>query len=58
MSFITIQRGQKKRKRLADLREEQYKRSQQYIEDNERQILQLTEKLHSKQEEMSEVERQ
>ena len=43
---------------MAKLKEEQYKRSQQYIEDNERQISQLTEMLHSKQKEMSEVERQ
>lgn len=58
ISFFIVKKGQKKRKRLTDLREEQYRRSQQYIENNERQILQLTEKLHSKQEEMGEVERQ
>ncbi|WP_303215271.1 tetratricopeptide repeat protein [Parabacteroides johnsonii] len=56
--FFLIKRERKKKKRLADLKEERYKRSQQYIEDNEKQILQLTEKLHSKQEEMSEVQRQ
>ena len=39
------------------LKEEQYKRSQQYIEDNEKQISQLTEMLRSKQEEMGEVEK-
>ncbi|WP_370648793.1 helix-turn-helix transcriptional regulator, partial [uncultured Parabacteroides sp.] len=38
--------------------EEQYKRSQQYIEDNEKQISQLTEMFHTKQKEMSEVEKQ
>ena len=47
-----------KKKRLTELKEEQYKRSQQYIENNNKQIFQLTETLHSKQEEMSEVERQ
>lgn len=56
--FILVKREQKIKKRLADLKEEQYKRSQQYIEDNEKQILQLTEKFHSKQEEMSEVQKQ
>ena len=58
IGFIFIKKEQKKKKRLAKLKEEQYKRSQQYIEDNERQISQLTEMLHSKQKEMSEVERQ
>lgn len=56
--FIFIfKREQKKRNRIADLKEEQYKRSQQYIKDNEKQILQLTTKLQSKQEEISEAER-
>ena len=41
--------------RFAHLKEEQYKRSQQYIEDNEKQISQLTEMLRSKQEEMGKV---
>lgn len=57
--FIFIFKREKiKKKRLTELKEEQYKRSQQYIEDNNKQIFQLTEMLHSKQEEMSEVERQ
>lgn len=56
--FVFIKREKKKKKRLAEIREEQYKRSQQYIEDNNKQIALLTEKLHSQQEEMSEVERQ
>ena len=57
--FIFIFKREKiKKKRLTELKEEQYKRSQQYIENNNKQILQLTETLHSKQEEMSEVERQ
>lgn len=58
LSFIFLKKEQRRKKKLADLREEQYKRSQQCIEDNEKQILQLTEKLHSKQEETSEVQRQ
>lgn len=57
-SFIFFKKEQNKKKTLADLKEEQYKRSQQYIEDNEKQISQLTEMLHSKQEEMGEVEKQ
>ena len=57
--FIFIFKREKiKKKRLTELKEEQYKRSQQYIENNNKQIFQLTETLHSKQEEMSEVERQ
>ena len=57
--FILIFKHEKiKKKRLTELKEEQYKRSQQYIENNNKQIFQLTETLHSKQEEMSEVERQ
>ena len=57
--FIFIfKRENIKKKRLTELKEEQYKRSQQYIENNNKQIFQLTETLHSKQEEMSEVERQ
>ena len=57
--FILIFKREKiKKKRLTELKEEQYKRSQQYIENNNKQIFQLTETLHSKQEEMSEVERQ
>ncbi len=58
LSFIFFKKEQNRKKRLADLREEQYKRSQQYIEDNEKQISQLTEMLRSKQEEMGEVEKQ
>ena len=58
LSFIFLKNGQIRKKRLAYLREEQYRRSQQYIEDNKKQIMQLTEMLHSQQEEMSEVERQ
>ncbi|MEY8486643.1 tetratricopeptide repeat protein [uncultured Parabacteroides sp.] len=58
LSFIFFKKEQHRKKKLADIKEEQYKRSQQYIEDNKRQILQLTEKLYSKQEEMSEVQRQ
>ena len=46
------------KKRLAELKEEQYKRSQQYIEDNKKQISQLTEMLHTKQVKMSKVEKQ
>jgi len=57
-SIILIKRERNKKKRLTELKEEQYKRSQQYIEDNKKQISQLTEMLHFKQEEMSEVERQ
>ena len=57
--FIFIFKREKiKKKRLTELKEEQYKRSQQYIENNNKQIFQLTETPHSKQEEMSEVERQ
>lgn len=57
--FIFIFKREKiKKKRLTELKEEQYKRSQQYIENNNKHIFQLTETLHSKQEEMSEVERQ
>ena len=58
IGFIFIEKEQRKKKRLTKLREEQYRRSQQYIEDNKKQISQLTEMLHSKQKEMSEVERQ
>lgn len=58
LSFIFFKKEQNNKKRLADLKEKQYKRSQQYIEDNAKQISQLTEMLHSKQKEMSEVERQ
>ena len=57
ISIVFIKREQRKKKRLAVLKEEQYKRSQQYIEDNEKQIQQLTETLHSKQVEISEAER-
>ncbi len=57
--FIFIFKREKiKKKQLTDLKEEQYKRSQQYIEDNEKQISQLTEMFHTKQKEMSEVEKQ
>lgn len=56
--FIFIKREQRRKKRLADLKKEQYKRSQQYIKDNQKQIFQLTEMLHSKQVEISTVERQ
>lgn len=55
--IIFFKKEQKKKNRLADLKEEQYKRSQQYIKDNEKQISQLTERLQSKQEEISEAER-
>ncbi|WP_456086512.1 tetratricopeptide repeat protein [Parabacteroides sp.] len=57
-SIILIKRERNKKKRLTELKEEQYKRSQQYIEDNNKQISQLTEMIHSKQKEMSKVERQ
>lgn len=56
--FLIFKREKTKKKRLAKLKEEQYKRSQQYIEDNKKQISQLTEMLHTKQEKMSEVEKQ
>lgn len=56
-SFVIVKKEQNKKKRSAELKEEQYKRSQQYIKDNEKQILQLTTKLQSKQEEISEAER-
>ena len=58
LSFIFFKKEQNRKKRFAHLKEEQYKRSQQYIEDNEKQISQLTEMLRSKQEEMGEVEKQ
>ena len=51
LSFIFFKKEQNRKKRFAHLKEEQYKRSQQYIEDNEKQISQLTEMLRSKQEE-------
>ena len=57
LSFIFFKKEQNRKKRFAHLKEEQYKRSQQYIEDNEKQISQLTEMLRSKQEEMGEVEK-
>lgn len=57
VGIIFFKREQKKKNRLAHLKEEQYKRSQQYIKDNEKQISQLTERLQSKQEEISEAER-
>ena len=43
--FLIFKREKTKKKRLAKLKEEQYKRSQQYIEDNKKQISQLTEML-------------
>lgn len=42
LSFIFFKKEQNRKKRFAHLKEEQYKRSQQYIEDNEKQISQLT----------------
>lgn len=58
IGFIRTKKEKQKKKRLTDLKDKQYKRSQQYIEDNKKQISQLTEMLDSKQKEMSEVERQ
>ena len=55
--IFIFRKEKKKKKRLAEIKEQQYKRSQQYIEDNKKQIIQLTEMLHSKQTEMSEVEK-
>ena len=43
LSFIFFKKEQNRKKRFAHLKEEQYKRSQQYIEDNEKQISQLKE---------------
>ena len=41
LSFIFFKKEQNRKNRFAHLKEEQYKRSQQYIEDNEKQISQL-----------------
>lgn len=54
---ILYKREQDKKKRLLDLKEQQYKRSQQYIQNNLNQIALLEKMLSSKTIELSEAER-
>lgn len=58
ISFILYKRDEQKKKRLLDLKEQLYKQSQQYIEDNKLEIAMLEEKLFSGQEVISEVKKQ
>lgn len=58
ISFILYKRDEQKKKRLLDLKEQLYKQSQQYIEDNKLEIAMLEEKLFSGQEAISEVKKQ
>lgn len=55
---ILFKREQDKKRRLLEIKEQQYKRSQQYLEDNKAQILQLEIKLSTEKAHMSGVQRQ
>lgn len=53
-----FRKEQAKKKRLLEIKEQQYKRSQRYIEDNKSKIAKLEEELSSKQIQQDEVARQ
>ena len=57
-SIIFFRREELKRQRQLKIKEQQYKRSQQYIEDNKRQIAQLEKNLSSEQVQKDEVTKQ
>ncbi|WP_233545658.1 tetratricopeptide repeat protein [Parabacteroides sp. AM08-6] len=56
--IIFFKREQKRKKRQLEVKGQQYKRSQQYIEDNKRQIAQLEKNLSSEQVQKDEVTKQ
>ena len=56
--FFFFKKEQKKKKKLLDLKEQQYKQSQQHIEDNKQQIKYLENALSNGQETLSDVKKQ
>lgn len=58
ITFYFFKKDQHKKKLLLELQTEQYKISQQYIEDNKKQISKLEHDLSSGKEELSEVQKQ
>lgn len=58
ITFYFFKKDQRKKKLLLELQTEQYKISQQYIEDNKKQISKLEHDLSSGKEELSEVQKQ
>lgn len=58
ISFYFFKKDQRKKNLLLDLQTQQYKISQQYIEDNKKQISKLEQDLYSEKEEISEVQKQ
>lgn len=58
VGFFIFKKEQKKKKKLLDLKEQLYKQSQQYIEDNKKQIRLLERNLSEGEESLSEVKKQ
>jgi hypothetical protein len=58
VGIYIYKREQNKKKRLLEQKEQQYKRSQQYLEDNKKQIAQLEKILSTEKAQMTEVQRQ